>query len=131
MRRFILVTALLAALPVWAGPQDILNGYAAQAKQENPGFKGFSAAAGERFYHTKGSTGVSCASCHTDNPRAQGSHRTTARNIAPIAPVANRERLTDPAKVEKWFGRNCRDAQGRACTTQEKGDFIAYLLSIK
>jgi mono/diheme cytochrome c family protein len=131
MRRFFLVLSLFAALPSWAGPAEILAAHAARARQENPAFTGFSATAGERFYHTKGESGVSCASCHTDDPRAEGRHRTTGRAIAPIAPAANRERLSDAAKVEKWFARNCRDARNRACTTQEKGDFIAYLLSIK
>jgi hypothetical protein len=48
-----------------------------------------------------------------------------------MAPVANAERFTDAAKVEKWFKRNCSDVRKRACTANEKGDFIAYLLSVK
>lgn len=47
------------------------------------------------------------------------------------AHAANGERLTDHAKVEKWFRRNCQDVLQRACTAQEKGDFITYLLSVK
>jgi hypothetical protein len=30
-------------------------------------------------------------------------------------------RYTDPAKVEKWFKRNCTEVLGRVCTAQEKG----------
>jgi hypothetical protein len=33
--------------------------------------------------------------------------------------------------VGKWFGRNCRDVLGRACTAQEQGDVLAYLLTLK
>ncbi len=48
-----------------------------------------------------------------------------------MAPAANPERLTDTAKMEKWFKRNCGDVLGRACTPSEKGDVIAYLTSLK
>jgi hypothetical protein len=49
--------------------------------------------------------------------------------LKPMAPAANPKRLTDAANVEKWFKRNCNDVLKRACTAQEKGDFMAYLLS--
>jgi hypothetical protein len=48
-----------------------------------------------------------------------------------MAPAANAERFTDTAKVEKWFKRNCNDVLDRACTPQEKGDVITYLLTVK
>jgi len=51
-----------------------------------------------------------------------------------MAPSANPQRFADAAdaaKVEKWFKRNCADVLKRACTAQEKGDFMAYLLSVK
>jgi hypothetical protein len=51
--------------------------------------------------------------------------------IEAMAISVNPQRFSDEAKVEKWFGRNCKDVLERACTAQEKGDFIAYLLSIK
>lgn len=118
-----------------AAPQEILNSYIPQAKQENPAFKEFSASRGEQFYHAKRahSSGrqTSCAACHTDNPKSPGSHAKTHKEIQPLAPTSNRERFTDPAKVEKWFKRNCQDVLERPCTAQEKGDFIAYLLSVK
>ena len=89
-----------------------------------------SATRGEAFYKAK--TGkVSCASCHGDSPKAHGTHATTSKDILPLAPVANAERFTDAAKVEKWFKRNCNDVLKRACTANEKGDFIAYLVSVK
>ena len=47
-----------------------------------------------------------------------------------MAPAANPQRFSDAAKVEKWFKRNCNDVLGRACTAQEKGDVLAYLMSL-
>jgi len=134
-RFFFLAAGLLAFGTVQAAPQDLLQNYALQAKQENPQFQAFSASRGEQFFHAKrahssGKT-LSCAACHTDNPKSAGKNEKTGKEILPMAPVANQERLTDPAKVEKWFKRNCQDVLERACTTQEKGDFLTYLLSIK
>ena len=136
MRASILLIALLVSLNTHAAtPQAIMDGYIPQAKQENPAFKEFSASRGEQFYHAKRahSSGkqVSCATCHTDNPKNIGAHAKTRKEIQPLAPIANKERFSDPAKVEKWFKRNCQDVLERACTAQEKGDFIAYLLSVK
>jgi hypothetical protein len=69
----------------------------------------------------------SCASCHTDNPAQAGRHVVTDKAIKPLAPAANAERFTDPAKVEKWFKRNCTEVVGRECTAAEKADFIAFV----
>jgi hypothetical protein len=33
--------------------------------------------------------------------------------------------------VEKWFKRNCNDVVGRACTAQEKGDVLAYVMTAR
>jgi cytochrome c peroxidase len=133
-KRIWLLGLLLSAAVCAAAPQEALQSYSAQAKQENPAFKEFSARAGETFYHAKHKPGgkeMSCATCHTDNPKSPGKHETTGKEIKPLAPAANPERFTDPAKIEKWFKRNCQDVLERVCTTQEKGDFITYLLSIK
>lgn len=59
-----------------------------------------------------------------------GKHSVTGKPIDPLAPAANPERFTNPAKVEKWFKRNCKDVLKRECTPQEKGDVLTYLLSI-
>lgn len=124
--------ALLVSMtwPVMAMSNPVQDSYRAAAKQENAALTDFSAARGEAFYQAK-SAGVSCASCHGDSPKAHGKHATTGKDILPMAPVANAERFTDAAKVEKWFKRNCSDVLKRACTANEKGDFIAYLLSVK
>lgn len=118
-----------------ASPNELLQSYAAQAKKEQPGFKEFSVSAGEMFYRAsvKHSSGrqISCASCHTDNPKSAGKHDKTGKEIAPLAPSANNARFTDYGNAEKWFKRNCQDVLERACTAQEKGNFIAYILSVK
>jgi hypothetical protein len=73
----------------------------------------------------------SCASCHTDSPLNAGKHAKTSKDVLPLSPSANPKRFTDVAQVEKWFKRNCNDVLSRACTAQEKGDFMAYVLSAK
>ncbi|MBV5273127.1 MAG: DUF1924 domain-containing protein, partial [Lamprocystis purpurea] len=72
----------------------------------------------------------SCVTCHGTDLTKPGKHATTGKPIEPLAVSANSERLTDPAKVEKWFGRNCRWTLGRDCTPQEKGDFVRYIQSL-
>ena len=69
----------------------------------------------------------SCSTCHGDNLRIQGKHASTGKVIEPMAPSVNKDRLTDPKFIEKWFTRNCKWVLGRACTSQEKGDILTYL----
>lgn len=102
-----------------------------QAAAETPGFQGFSASRGEQFFKSTHGNDWSCATCHTENPAAQGKHQRTGKIIQPMAPAINAERFTDQAKVDKWFKRNCNDVLDRTCTTLEKGDILTYLLSIK
>ncbi|BCO29080.1 cytochrome c'' [Rhodoferax lithotrophicus] len=120
-----LLACLALALPLAAAANPILDGYKAETKGT------FSAAAGEKLYKTVGPNQLACASCHTDSPKNVGKHAKTNKAIDPMAPSVNPKRFTDLAQVEKWFKRNCNDALGRACTTQEKGDFMTYVLSVK
>ncbi len=122
--------APLLILPLSVAANPVQEGYRAAAKQENPAFKDFSAQRGQALYTAK-SGDLACATCHGDDPKGQGKHAKTGKVIAPLAPAANGERFSDAAKVEKWFKRNCGDVLTRSCTAQEKGDFIAYLLSVK
>ena len=103
---------------------------AAEARRTTPGFAGFSAERGARFFAATHGGEWSCATCHTADPRRPGTHATTGKTIAPLAPGANPERFTRPATVEKWFRRNCNDVLRRACTPVEKGDVLAWLLSL-
>ena len=128
MKPFIVLLGLVAATTARADtPQQILDSLVAQAGPA-------SVTRGEQLFRAKspaGKSAESCTGCHTDNPKAEGRHVKTHKAIDPIAPVAHRERFTDPAKVEKWFKRNCQEVLGRACTAQEKADFTAYMISVK
>ncbi|HSJ80140.1 MAG TPA: DUF1924 domain-containing protein [Thiobacillus sp.] len=111
-------------------PADFMARYAQQA---GVAVGALSPARGEVLYRTehpgKNGTAQSCASCHTANPKQAGQTR-VGKRIEPLAPSANPKRFTDAAKVEKWFRRNCTDVLARECSTQEKGDFIAWLNQI-
>ncbi len=123
--------ALLLMQPTLAvTPAEIQSTLEAEARKSAPGFAGFSAASGERFFKAAHGHEWSCASCHTQNPLAAGRHAKTGKNITPLAPAANAQRFSDPDKVEKWFRRNCGDVLGRACSAAEKGDVVAYLRSL-
>lgn len=135
MRKTLFLAGLLVSLNVLAvTPQELFKQYEVEAKKENASFAGFSAERGASFFKTERTHSdgkqVSCATCHTADPRNQGKTRAN-KIIEPMAPIANPQRFTDPAKVEKWFGRNCKDVLERTCTAQEKGDFIQYLVNVK
>jgi hypothetical protein len=135
MRRLLIAISLMFSAHGFAMTTDeILKQYEIEAKKENPAFLTFSAERGERFYHAErihsNGNKVSCATCHTADPRQQGKTRAN-KVIEPMAARINAERFTDLAKIEKWFGRNCKDVLERACTAQEKGDYIQYLVNLK
>jgi len=135
MRKYCVLLGMLFSVNAFAAtPQELLKQYEVQAKQESAAFSGFSADAGASFFRTERahSNGqkVSCATCHTSDPRNQGKTRAN-KVIDPMAPIVNAQRFTDPVKVEKWFGRNCKDVLERACTAKEKGDYIQFMLSVK
>jgi hypothetical protein len=125
----VLVLLLGAARAVPAAPvDDLLQQYRSQ------GAGPFSAAAGEKFWDhpvtdPKSGEARRCALCHTTDLRATGKHAVTGKLIKPMAPSANAERLTDAAKIEKWFDRNCKWTLGRPCTPQEKGDVLTMIRS--
>lgn len=102
------------------------------ARYKAEGAAGFDAARGDKAWHkeSKGGEGqtMSCATCHGQDLGKQGKHHKTNKVIAPMAPSANKERLTDVKKIEKWFKRNCNDVLARECTAQEKGDYLKFLL---
>lgn len=132
--RYLSIAALLLALDGAAAaqvPADYLQSLQSAARAADPAFTAFSAQRGHDWFNSRHGTDWSCSTCHTEDPRATGRHTRTGRSIAPLAPAANPERLTDVAKMEKWFKRNCNDVIGRACTPGEKGDVIAYLTSLK
>ena len=152
----LVIGALYAGIGAATEPEDFLAAYAEQAKQADPGFKGFSAERGRAFYFRKhridDGSELSCASCHHPDPRKetiahQGQFPCRAchitlhkpsdgraaikRQIPPLAPLANPDRFTREGNVEAWFGWNCNLLLKRECTPVEKGDLITWLLTIK
>jgi mono/diheme cytochrome c family protein len=130
MRLFPALLLLLAAgVSHAATPQQIGQTYAAEAATSQPAFTP-SAKRGEALFRQRFAISEkmpTCASCHTDNPQATGQHVVTGKAVRPLAVAANGERFSDPAKVEKWFGRNCKEVIGRACTPAEKADFVTFM----
>lgn len=130
MKSTVLILSLLSVAAAHAAtPADVLEGYRAEAARQSAGFAP-SAQRGAAFYTRAFGIAAkmpSCASCHTDNPSQAGRHVVTDKAIKPLAPAANPDRFTDAAKVEKWFGRNCKEVVGRECSAAEKADFIAFL----
>ncbi len=130
--KFRVILSLLAvasSLALAETPKQILDTYTAQAVTEQASFKA-SAERGAAFFAKRFAVSEqmpACTSCHTDQPANAGKHVVTSKVIQPLSPSANAERLTDPAKVEKWFRRNCKEVLGRECTAPEKADFVAFL----
>jgi len=130
---FLAMALALASVAAAAAPrEDLLAAYAAAARKADPAFSGFSAARGDSLHRQSFAGGKSetpaCTSCHSNDPRAAG--RTPAgKAIDPMAASTNPARYSDPAKVEKWFRRNCNEVLGRECSAQEKGDWLSYMIS--
>ncbi|WP_443082320.1 DUF1924 domain-containing protein [Tepidimonas sp.] len=89
------------------------------------------AARGQRLFTQTHGREWSCASCHGEPPTRAGRHASTGKSIAPLAPAANPEALTERARLDKWFRRNCGEVLGRACTAAEKADVLAYLTRLR
>jgi hypothetical protein len=82
---------------------------------------------GERLWNSRLYQDRGCTDCHGADLKQPGQHLRTKKAIEPMAPSVVHSRYTDPARVEKWFGRNCKWTWGRDCTAQEKGDLLEYL----
>ncbi len=132
MKPMMIVTAAIVALvssaPAFAGPrEEQLARYAAAAKATS-----FSAANGQSLHLQNFSGGKSdtpsCTTCHGKDTRAAG-RSPAGKIIEPMAVSVTATRYTDPAKVEKWFKRNCTEVLGRECTPQEKGDWLTFVIS--
>ena len=128
---FVTVAGLMSLSASAQTADEALATLKAEAKSAESTFQGFSTAAGKQFFDQKHGNDLSCSSCHTENPAAAGKHAKTGKLIEALAPAANPERFTDAKKVAKWFKRNCHDVLARECTPQEKGDVLAYLLTVK
>ena len=129
MEPLLSVSAVLVGLmglpALAAAPIELLAGYSAQAGSV------VSPARGETFFLAQHGKEWSCASCHGTLPVQPGKHAATGKSIGALAPAANAQRFSDPAKVEKWFRRNCNDVLGRECTAGEKADVLSWLIGLK
>lgn len=130
MRKTILLTCaavIFSASATASVVDDLLKTY------EGQGASNFNAEQGKKRWHEdhpdpeESGKLRNCSSCHTDDFKAKGRHAKTGESIDPLAPSVNKERLTDPKFIEKWFKRNCKWVIGRECTPQEKGDFLMFL----
>lgn len=125
MKQFAAVLGLvLWPAALHAGPtQQILDHYADEARQKDPGFDGLSAERGEKLYREKGIIRglgfVACASCRLPDPRemiiaheskilCRACHvindeehpnpkKAKVRKILPLAPSANAKRQAPSA----------------------------------
>lgn len=86
---------------------------------------------GRLFFGSRHGGEWSCSSCHGSPPTKPGRHAGTGKILEPLAPAANPASLSDSAKVDKWFRRNCKDVLQRECTATEKADVLAYLTSLQ
>jgi len=106
-----------------------------KALKENPNFKEFNYAQGEKIFTTEhiGKKGklISCVTCHTNNLSNKGMNKHTNKVIKPLSPSANSERFTDVKNVKKWLRRNFKDVYVRAGSDEEKGDVITYIINKK
>lgn len=132
MKTNILIMALLISLPLCVVQADtktvnkLLQAYATQ------GAINADTEQGKQLWQKifKGNDEFSersCTSCHTQDLTATGKHVKTNKEIKPMAPSINPERLSDSKKIEKWFKRNCKWTLGRECTVQEKANFLLYI----
>lgn len=125
-KTFILLASLLISQSALAGVADQMQ---LEFEQQS---SSADAQAGKALWEQKftdAQTGKerSCNSCHGNNLKVAGKHERTNKVIEPMAPSVNAERLTDRAKINKWFKRNCKWTLGRECTAQEKANVLAWI----
>jgi mono/diheme cytochrome c family protein len=120
-----LAAGALGALAHAATPAELQADYSAKAGVPAVPSRGL-----QLFANRQGRE-WSCASCHGAAPSQAGRHASTGKPIGALAPAFNPERFTDPAKVEKWFRRNCNDVMGRECSAAEKADILSWLITLE
>lgn len=124
----VFVLAAVLAAPALAGDTNAaaqLQKWSAQA-----GAAG-NAERGRVFFTQKHGGEWSCASCHGAPPTRPGRHANTGKTLDTLAPAFNPRALTDSARTDKWFRRNCNDVLKRECSAAEKADVLAYLVSLR
>jgi mono/diheme cytochrome c family protein len=131
MKRIIILPLLLASAAALADtPLQSLVYYSSEARRQQPDFVA-DGARGRSFALRNWGVSQSlarCATCHTERPAGAGRHAITGKPIAALSPAVSPGRFGNPAKVEKWFRRNCTEVVGRGCTAAEKADFIKFVM---
>jgi hypothetical protein len=123
-----ILTSLFLCLPITANAgavESLLDKYRQQGAEQFSAISG--TARWTQINQQADGEKRSCSDCHGSDLSRTGKHAKTGKRIEPMAPSANPERLSDMAKIEKWFKRNCKWTLGHACTAQEKGDFLVFL----
>jgi hypothetical protein len=130
MKRFAAVHALslCPALLLADTPDQILERYAELAKQEDPAFAGFSAGHGHERYLQKRVLpvvgAINCASCHMADPREEIlAHK--SKVLCRQCHVIHDSEHPHPKDAK------LREIPPLAPSAQEKGDIIAWLISVK
>jgi len=129
VKNHILITLLLTNIPLSTAQaestavKNLLQDYAMQGAATADTEQGRQL--WKKTYNKNGER--SCASCHTNDLTRNGKHIKTNKDIEPMSPLVNPERLTDRKKVNKWFKRNCKWTLGRECTAQEKSNFLVFI----
>jgi hypothetical protein len=116
---------LVSAMAADTTPQAQLTRFAGEAGRAGQ------VDAGRQFFVSKHGQEWSCASCHGESPTRNSRHASTGKVLEPLAPAFNAKSLTDTARVDKWFRRNCKDVLSRECSAAEKADVLAWLISLK
>lgn len=131
--KYLIFTLLIISISNAAVVDDYLNSLKKEVLKENLDFKGFDAKKGEEIFTSKhiGKKGkeISCVSCHTANLQDIGKNFFTNKEIKPLSPKANPQRLTKIKEMEKWLRRNFNDVYKREGTALEKGDVITYIMN--
>jgi cytochrome c peroxidase len=129
MKKLILSTILLISLPLSSACADSITVNTLLNEYANMGAGPANAEQGKLLWQkTFNSNGErSCTSCHTKDLTQTGKHIKTGKQIKPMSPSVNPERLTDSKKVNKWLKRNCTWTLGRECSPQEKANVLVYI----
>lgn len=92
--------------------QEYINTLKIQAKAENPNFVDFDAKNGELIFSTKNKGKnnelISCQSCHNVDLTKKATNIFTNKQIQPLTPSVNKNRLSDVKEVKKWLKRNLK-----------------------
>lgn len=129
LKTWALALCLMLPFAGEAGINDMIQNY-------NPGGKlSFSADRGKELWFKKNISSEDgkerdCTTCHGKDLTRPGKHAKSGKVIDPMALSVNKDRFTDPKKIEKWLTRNCKWTYGRECTNQEKGDLLTYLSTL-